>query len=160
MLYQICAFRGKVQVSCHSWMKNSESQHFASHLSVIKHELHGSAFLLHPCHPAFERQDSKLHEGFTVCIALPSSGRVKLECSTSCCCSSLICLSEKRDFNKDAAPWAKKQSLARSRMMPAIWWRTHGHRVSALANKAVKVLSQPITSSACECCLSLFEAIQ
>ena len=67
---------------------------------------------------------------------------------------------EEKEFSKDAAQWAKRKLFAHRRMMPAMWWRMYGRHVSGLASIAVKVMSQPITSSDCERCFSLFGAIQ
>ena len=64
------------------------------------------------------------------------------------------------EFSKEAAQWAKHELLAKRKMTPALWWRMYGRHVGGLADMAVKILSQPITSSDCERCFSLFGAVQ
>ena len=49
--------------------------------------------------------------------------------------------------------------LATHKMTPALWWRMYGRHVGALADVAIKILSQPITSSDCERCFSIFGAV-
>ena len=126
--------------------------------AVIKNELHGSAYLLHPCTPASKWQDPKLREGFMDLVAKWWPGEAGMQHTL------LLQLDmferEEKEFSKDAAQWAKRELLARRRMTPAMWWRMYGRHVSGLASIAVKVMSQPITSSDCERCFSLFGAIQ
>ena len=126
--------------------------------AVIKNELHGSAYLLHPCTPASKWQDPKLREGFMDLVAKWWSGEAGMQHTL------LLQLDmferEEKEFSKDAAQWAKRKLFAHRRMMPAMWWRMYGRHVSGLASIAVKVMSQPITSSDCERCFSLFGAIQ
>ena len=67
---------------------------------------------------------------------------------------------EEGEFQKEAAQWSKKELLAKKKMTAAQWWRMYGRHVPGLADFTVKVLSQPITSSDCERCCSLFGAVQ
>ena len=64
---------------------------------------------------------------------------------------------EEREFNKDAAQWAKKLLLNCHNRAPAMWWCMYCRHVCA--DIAVKVLSQTITSSECERYISVFLAI-
>ena len=125
---------------------------------VIQNELHGSAYLLHPCTPATKWKDETLRQAFMGLVAkwypceagLQHTLLMQLELFEGEC----------GDFGKEAAQWAKKQLLAERKMTPAQWWRMYGRHLPGICDLAVKVLSQPITSSDCERCFSLFGAVQ
>ena len=126
--------------------------------SVVRNDLHGSAYLLHPCTPASKWEDPQLRQGFMDLVnkwwpaeaGAQHSRLLQLEMFER----------SELEFSKEAAQWAKQELLAKRKMTPALWWRMYGRHVGGLADMAVKILSQPITSSDCERCFSLFGAVQ
>ena len=125
---------------------------------VIQNELHASAYLLHPCTSTSKWEDPELRQGFTNLVSKWWPGEALQQHTL------LLQLDmferEEGEFSKEAAVWAKKELLAKHKMTPALWWRMYGRHVGALADVAIKVLSQPITSSDCERCFSIFGAVQ
>ena len=120
--------------------------------------MHGSSYLLHPCTPATKGKDEKLGHAFMVLVAKwhpCEAGQqhtllMQLELFEGEC----------GDFGKEAAQWAKKQLLAERKMTLAQWFRMYGRHLLGMCDLGVKVLSQPITSSDCERCFSLFGEVQ
>ena len=62
-------------------------------------------------------------------------------------------------FRGDGAKFAVNELIAVNKMPAASWWLMFGGEVALLQSLAVRVLSQPNTSSECERCFSLFGAV-
>ena len=68
---------------------------------------------------------------------------------------------KKRDgiMGGEGSKFAINDLVSQNKMSPAQWWSMFGGEVPMLQSLAVKVLSQPNTSSECERCFSLFGAV-
>ena len=125
---------------------------------MIQNELHASAYLLHPCTSTSKWEDPELRQGFTNLVSRWWPGEALQQHTI------LLQLDmferEEGDFSKEAVVLAKNELLATHKMIPTLCWRMYDRHVGALADVAIKILSQPITSSDGERCFSIFWAVQ
>ena len=102
---------------------------------VIHNELHGYAYLLHPCTLSSKWKDETLRQAFMGLVArwyvyeggLQHTLVMQLE----------LFEGEREDFGKEAAGWAQKQLLAEHKMTPALRWRMHGRHIPDLCGSAL-----------------------
>ena len=125
---------------------------------ICSNELHATAYLLHPCGPVSRFSDERLRRGFSMLITRWYPGQVDDQNTLN---MQLDDFKHRRgEFSNEAALWAQANLVAARYMAPALWWGMYGWGHTALAKIAVKVLSQPITSSDCERVFSLFGNVQ
>ena len=125
---------------------------------IVTNDLHATAYLLLPTGSTDTFTNVSLKAGFDNLIskwcpgqpAVQHTLKEQLEQWESGCTA----------LHKEGPQWAARVLLPKRAMSLARWWRLYGCSMQGLQSIAVKVLSQPITSSECERAFSLFGAVQ
>ena len=125
---------------------------------IVTNDLHATAYLLLPTGGADRFTNASMKAGFHNLIskwypgqpAMQHTLKEQLEQWESGCTT----------LHKEGPHWAASVLLPKRAMSPARWWRLYDSSIQGLQSVAVKVLSQPITSSECERAFSLFGAVQ